>query len=298
MTRKDIWSILCLLFLSIGAAAQSLYMQAGTGRAQKQEVVDRVLYRITYKTKVVNDTTRRDSLGRYRYRDDDMRLDIGTQISIFYSGRKAAYSSAMTEQLLHDHAIDLRKIAVSKPNVSWIVYRNYPKGQTSYLDEANLNNYRISEKTVTPVWTLDADTCTILGYHCTKAEADFKGRHWTVWFAEDVPLDNGPWKLCGLPGLILKAEDAQQQYIFEAVGLEQLDGKEDLLLIKGYKKYEAVSQQQFDKINRTTTKADTMFRNGNLVVKTTDRDGHELTEAETRQIYGKPLPCNPIEIAK
>lgn len=133
------------------------------------------------------------------------------------------------------------------------IYRNYPTGETSFLDVAMMGNYRMSEKTMTPEWTVGEDTSTILSYHCTKAETYFKGRHWTVWFTFDIPLDYGPWKLVGLPGLTLKAEDNQKQYIFEATGLEQIGGKEDITLVKDYKKYELVSQKQFDKINRTVT---------------------------------------------
>lgn len=260
------------------------------------QAIDKVMYRVTYKTKVVNDTTRRDSLGQYVYRDDDMRLDIGRDVSAFYSGRKAAYRQFFLDQLTRGGAIDLRQFTGAKPNVDWTLYRNWPKGETSFLETAYMNDYRISEKTVTPQWTIGTDTLTLLGYPCTKAETDFKGRHWEAWFAVDIPLDNGPWKLIGLPGLILKAEDAQRQFVFEASGLEQTNGAEDIELVENYKKYEPVTQQQFDRINRTTSRADTFFRDGKMVVKTVDASGHELSEAEVRQQYGKPSPYNPIEI--
>ena len=31
------------------------------------------------------------------------------------------------------------------------------------------------------------------------------GRKWTVCYTEDIPTTAGPWKLCGLPGLIVEA---------------------------------------------------------------------------------------------
>lgn len=51
------------------------------------------------------------------------------------------------------------------------------------------------------------------------AIAKFKGRTWIAWYTEDIPIDNGPWKLSGLPGLILKAHDSENDYGFTAVGL-------------------------------------------------------------------------------
>lgn len=72
-------------------------------------------------------------------------------------------------------------------------------------------------------WTIAGDsTDTVLGYECFMAESDYHGRHWKAWFAPEIPLPYGPWKLHGLPGLILKAE-ADGGFTFEATGLENSD---------------------------------------------------------------------------
>ena len=52
------------------------------------------------------------------------------------------------------------------------------------------------------------------------AETDYHGRHWTVWFTPEIPHQDGPWKLCGLPGLILEATDSTDQHSFIATGVE------------------------------------------------------------------------------
>ncbi len=63
-------------------------------------------------------------------------------------------------------------------------------------------------------WALTEVTDSIAGYQCTKAECEFGGRSWTAWFTLDVSVPYGPWKLGGLPGLILKAEDSTGDYSF------------------------------------------------------------------------------------
>ena len=69
-------------------------------------------------------------------------------------------------------------------------------------------------------WTvLEDSTSTVLGYECVMAESDYHGRHWRAWFTPEIPLSFGPWKLHGLPGLILKAE-ANGGFSFVATGLE------------------------------------------------------------------------------
>ena len=66
-------------------------------------------------------------------------------------------------------------------------------------------------------WTLEDETMTVCGYTCRKATARFRGRTWTAWYAEELPVNAGPWKLYGLPGLILRAEVADGTLLFEAV---------------------------------------------------------------------------------
>lgn len=292
-------SLTSMLILASHASAQFHANSKSNAEAQEsnpETVLDKVQYRITYASKFVSDTTKIDSLGGYEYSDDEMRLDIGQSVSEFYSARRPIFDKWMNEQVARGNR-DFTH-SPSHPTMTWIVYHNYPAGETSFLSDAMMANYRISEKTQIPDWSIGSDTCTVLGYHCTKAETHFKGRHWIVWYTEDVPLDYGPWKLIGLPGLILKASDAKKQYVFVAVGLEQIGGKEDITLIKNYKKYEPVTQKQFDKVNRTTSVDDALKAAGISI----SMDNVKIEGGGDKDDFMKSLkevsPYNPIEIAE
>lgn len=69
-------------------------------------------------------------------------------------------------------------------------------------------------------WEIQTDsTATVLGYECFMATTHYHGREWKGWFAPEIPVQDGPWKLQGLPGLILKAE-ADNGTVITATGIQ------------------------------------------------------------------------------
>ena len=72
-------------------------------------------------------------------------------------------------------------------------------------------------------WTISDDTATFLDYSCQRATLSFRGRNYEAWFTPQIPINDGPWKFSGLPGLILKVRDTEGLFDFECVGLQYLD---------------------------------------------------------------------------
>lgn len=72
----------------------------------------------------------------------------------------------------------------------------------------------------------------IEGYACQQASCSFRGRNWTAWYTTAIPISDGPWKLWGLPGLILEAYDADNYYHFTFRGIEQINEEEPIQLIR------------------------------------------------------------------
>lgn len=67
-----------------------------------------------------------------------------------------------------------------------------------------------------PNWNILEEIKTINNHQCRKATTKFKGRNYEVWFTFDYPAKFGPWKLNGLPGLIIIAQDEKKEVFFEA----------------------------------------------------------------------------------
>lgn len=69
------------------------------------------------------------------------------------------------------------------------------------------------------VWSISDTTRIINGKSAIKAETTYHGRNWEVWFCPELPWSDGPWKFCGLPGLIVEAMDKDKLFVFRLTNL-------------------------------------------------------------------------------
>ena len=99
------------------------------------------------------------------------------------------------------------------------VLQNFPESGCQKIREGLLPNFYIYEERPSLDWKIDSGEEIILGYKCEKACANYGGRIWMVSFTDEIPSESGPWKLNGLPGLILKAEttDGVHRYVAQAI---------------------------------------------------------------------------------
>ena len=101
-----------------------------------------------------------------------------------------------------DAAMEFQEAMLHMPTV----WTGYPEGQTTVREFIFPHDYEGYEPTPDIAWTLTNDTLTVSGYYCQTATCKFRGVAWTVCYTEEIPSSAGPWRLRGLPGLIVKAE--------------------------------------------------------------------------------------------
>lgn len=107
-----------------------------------------------------------------------------------------------------------------KKGESMNVFKNYPSpGRMTNTEIVCEDWFRYEEEIPDFGWELTDSVKTILGYECKGARCTFRGRDWTVYYAEDIPVMEGPWKLCGLPGLIMEAQADGDEYSFVCIGI-------------------------------------------------------------------------------
>lgn len=151
----------------------------------------------------------------YSYKTEFLDSLIATE-----SGRKI-YHQMISDAIARGNG-DVASINMPCKDVHTQVNKYFDKGEMRVIEFANMNDYFYMEPLNELTWTIGDSVKTILGYECQKAEADYHGRHWIAWFAPEVPVQDGPWKLYGLPGLIMEAYCGSREHIFSITGLQKV----------------------------------------------------------------------------
>lgn len=231
---------------------------------QKMSIIDSTSIRVLYALNAVD-------ISDITTYDDLQRLEIGNRISKYYSFTIFNSDSLVTEW------VKANKNAQTIPGWlgvkckkydHWSEYRYSEYFKDFYSDTFTEYsrmpgflqgmNCQYTEKTPVQNWTIHTDTLSILNYRCQKATCTFRGREYTAWFSMDIPINNGPWKFGGLPGLILKVYDKEKIFVYESIGIEKIEGKYPIKIYLDYKnfkkkkredvlKYQKVANEDFIK---------------------------------------------------
>jgi len=115
------------------------------------------------------------------------------------------------------------------------------KNLFSFVPMFQKNNI-LYEKLPKIEWQIIDEFKTLNKLNCQKAIGYFRGRTYSVWFSNDIPLPFGPWKLSGLPGLILEAKDDKNQVYF---GAFKISFKDNIVIDNFPNEKEAIPLKEF-----------------------------------------------------
>jgi len=192
-------------FLILSATA--LVMSAVGATAQ-----DTARMQVHYKFSHVRDTNNR--ANPYK---ENMVLLVGKYASV-YKSRDRRMEEVSAPQPDGTVRTDRRGFG------SRVEYYQYLKEKKmDRVDWLPATDFLISDVLPAISWRISADTASFGGLHCQKATGHFRGRDYTAWFCPDLPLHAGPWKLNGLPGVIVEAYDSKNDVRFSYDGIEKID---------------------------------------------------------------------------
>lgn len=144
------------------------------------------------------------------------------------------------------------------------------------------DSYQYEEEQPAISWILQDETKVILDHICHKAVINFRGRKYTAWFAEDIPLNHGPYLFNGLPGLIMELWDDKDHYHFTAMALDKTPKE---IYLRSEKDIFKVTRERFRKVKKAYHDNPSFFSGSSY-----DAEGHAINDKV------KSKPYNPIEL--
>ena len=223
----------------------------------------------------------------------DMRLDFYQGLATFYSENTYLRDSLtaiafdpLTGEVVDDDAYtQLTRIPAAIKDLTLV---NYHEGHfsQSYHEATFFFNGMGSLSLLQ--WTITDEVATASGFPAHKAEGDYLGRHWTIWYTEDIPVNSGPWLLWGAPGLIVYAMDSEELICFKLSGVEILEDNHRSEFLKeeygGPKLRQTVYKYEIKESETIHTKfmTDMDYFNqmtGSRMEKIVDRNGRDITSS-------------------
>ena len=180
--------------------------------------------RFFYDYKIRQDSTQKDSI-----KSEMMLLDVTKTGSKYYSHKSFVADSISKADLERQMKSGSRNFSYSRSGggiVQYTVTKSYPDYQTFLITSIGSDKYRVSDDKK-PEWKILSEKEKIGEYNTQKASTNYGGREWTAWFSTDIPVQDGPYKFYGLPGLIVKIEDKTGSHVMTLVGNKKFEMVEE-----------------------------------------------------------------------
>lgn len=228
MKKTVLFIVMCMSFISlmaqddfddvvsVGAVSMSAlpWMQAQKAM-QEAAVVDIskfvAIYNYSCKTQDADGTDVTDS--------KKLALQVGMKINRCYSYIDYQREFATEKKEVKEYFLIKADESYTFVPEVWV---NLPEGKITTREGVCPNMYEATGKRPAIKWALNDEVIELCGYQCKSASGELNGKKWTVYYTEEIPTTAGPWKLGGLPGLIVKATDDENVHVFKLESLEEV----------------------------------------------------------------------------
>lgn len=245
--------------------------------------IDSTMFRVHYRMLAMNDVSKPDDKT-----ENIMLLQIGRSVSKFFNYHRFladSLSNALALKNTPRSVVNNKVVPLMARTTPLNIFKNYPKGKITTIDRVPFNSYTYEENMEPPKWKLENGSQIVCGYNCKKATTYLFGRNYTAWYAPEISISDGPWKLFGLPGLILKAEDDKGHYSFECITIEKPNWK-DVIYNISYKPFIVKKEQFFNLQKRYYENPAATVENSGLI------------QSPLPSSANKSRPYNPIELSE
>ncbi|MFZ4928198.1 GLPGLI family protein [Chryseobacterium sp. Mn2064] len=170
-------------------------------------------YRFVYEYKMKPDVAKKDSIIT-----DYMNLDSDGRKSYFYNSVKYERDSAYNVDKNFPALLTSKRY---DRNLNYILEKDHSGKTMNLYDKFKGINLVIADQEM-PMWKVQKEFMKIDGMNCQRAITDYKGRKWEAWFSKDYPISDGPYKFSGLPGLVVKINDTENNHAFHLIQVKKM----------------------------------------------------------------------------
>lgn len=230
--------------------------------------------RFSYEYKFITDSTKTNEVTT-----EVMYLDVAKKGSKFYSQKKSIADSIHQDRIMKQTR-DFKGIDYGL--VLFVVEKSYPDFKIDFFNNLDMTKYKVSDIRKMN-WKILPEKEKIGEFNTQKASLNFAGRIWTAWFFSDIPIQDGPYKFHGLPGLIIKIEDKTKSHSFVLKEIKKSNSNQEWVSDNEKKSFGStvvIDQEKYKKqvidFRNNPTKGMRQMLSGNTKIAMIDENGKPL----------------------
>ena len=219
--------LVIMLYLVFPSAYSQYIVAIGGGDpespAEKRDTLTPCDIQVKYELKFMPDTLERD-----KFKTQTMVLRMNTKgISVYQEYGKFRSDSVTAARTrngkikLSDTNEAIKYQTKARDNIT--IAKSWPEKHKILVRELiGLDGtfYYTEDKTDFG-WEVDfTQTKEIGGYTCHSAKGSYAGRDYQAWFTPEIPISDGPWLFCGLPGLILEVSSLDKEFLYTCMSIQ------------------------------------------------------------------------------
>lgn len=140
----------------------------------------------------------------YNEKNGTLLLDLKQKKSIFFISKNNLKKEVVKES---------NQVDAIQSGIDRFIATDINNNSLTSKEKINNDTYFVTESIPKIKWNLEDGIIKKMdGYTCYKATAIFRGRNYIAWYSLDYPIQMGPWKFNGLPGLIMEIYDETNRY--------------------------------------------------------------------------------------
>lgn len=163
------------------------------------------------------------------FRKDSTDTATTTEMTeLLISGEKSLFRTVFqAEKDTNEFHKDLMKrpFIGTYTNAKYRILKDYAKQTTHYYEHVEQlfgPIWTYTESRDIMDWTLTSDTSRVNNLLYQRALLTYGNRSWEAWFCIDIPISDGPYTFCGLPGLIVRISDQTGSWSFDLKWIEHV----------------------------------------------------------------------------